>query len=163
MPKHNPLLDELHAAMAAHPKNLPLNDKGQLVPDPIPMAPPIGYSKQPSMAELIRAQVLQVSRDAAREGLETEEQADDFDVGDEPEIRSPYELDAESEVPISVLKHRADEAALNYMEAKREAGLRMQKDAAAGTAPPQSQPSSEVPKADDKPPEGVGGGSRHSA
>lgn len=126
-------LRKVHSAMAdamsAHPKNLPLNESGQLVPDPIPMAPPVGYRPQPSMMEIIRDQVLRVSADAERAGLETEDQADDFDVGDEPEIQSPYELDPETEVPIRVLKHRAELAQLDYMEAKREAGLKMQSDA----------------------------------
>lgn len=150
MSKHNPRLDELHQVMAAHPKKMPLNDRGQLVPDPIPMAPPIGYKAQPSMVEIIRAQVLQVSKEAARQGLETEEEADDFDVGDDVEPSSPYEMDAQSEVPLRVLKARADEATLDYLEAKRDAGLRMQADAAA------PKPSSSQSKSAEKEGEAAG-------
>lgn len=123
------LVDIVRDAMAAHPKKLPLNDRGELIPDPTPMAPPIGYRPQPDMMQMIRDQVRLASIEAARDGLETEDEADDFDVGDDPEIRSPYELDVESEVPIKVLKARAEAAQLDYMEAKREAGLRMQSDA----------------------------------
>lgn len=123
------IADQVLDAMSKHPKKMPLNDKGQLVPDPVPMAPPIGYRATPSMIEIVRQQVLAVSRDAAMQGMETEEEADDFDVGDDPELRSPYEIDEETETPIRVLKARAEQAELDYIEAKREAGLRMQDDA----------------------------------
>lgn len=121
-------------AIRAHPKAMPLNDRGQLVPDPTPMAPPIGYKPQPSMVDLIRKEVLRVSQEARRAGFESEEEADDFEVGDDFTPSSPYELDEESEVPIRVLKARADQAQLDYLEAKRGAGLRMQEDAGAGGA-----------------------------
>lgn len=141
-------LREVHAAMAAameaHPKSMPLNDRGQLVPDPVPMAPPIGFRPQPSMVEIVRNQVRLASLEAQRMGEESLEQSDDFDVGDEPELRSPYELDAESEVPISVLRARAEQAQEDYLEAKREAGLRMQSDAA-NTPPSPPTQQSEVP------------------
>lgn len=132
--------EAIKAAIAAHPKKLPLNDRGELVPDPVPMAPPIGYRPQPSMVELIRKQVQLASEEAKRMGAESLEEADDFDVGDEPELRSPYELDVESEVPIRVLAARAEEAQEAYLEAKRQAGLRMQKDAGSAS-PPEPRPS----------------------
>ena len=37
----------------------------------------------------------EVSSRAQAEGYETFEEADDFEVGDEPELRTPYELDDE--------------------------------------------------------------------
>lgn len=88
-------LEEVEAAMAAHPKGRPMVGN-QLMPDPIPVAPPLGYKKQPSILEMIRAQVAQhvaiASAAAANSGLESFEEADDFDVDDDPEIKSPYEL-----------------------------------------------------------------------
>lgn len=137
-------LKEVEEAMAAHPKGFPLNERGQLIPDNRPMAPPLNYKPQPSMMEIVRQQVLLASREAAAAGMETEEEADDFDVGDEPEIKSPYEIDAESEVPIAVLRARAEAAQADYIEAKRDAGLRMQEDA-----------SSPVPAKPPTPPEGA--------
>lgn len=122
------IAENVREAIKSHPKKLPLNEQGQLVPDPVPMAPPIGYRPQPDMMDMIRQQVRLASMEAERAGLETEDEADDFDVGDDPEIKSPYELDAESEVPIKVLRARAEAAQLDYMEAKRDAGLRMQND-----------------------------------
>lgn len=146
---HQVVLD----AIKLHPKKKPLNEHGQLVPDPVPMAPPVGFKPQPSLSEMIRAQVLAASRDAAREGFETVEEADDFDVGDDPEISSPYEIDTESEVPISVLRARAEAAQAEYMDAKRDAGLRMQDDGKSAPAAPQT-PSEASPKPTGTPPEG---------
>lgn len=141
--KHKPQLND---------KGQPLNQAGQLIPDPTPMAPPIGYKAQPSMMEIVRQQVLLASREAAEAGYETEEEADDFVVGDEPELRSPYELDPESEVPISVLRARAEEAQEDYLNAKRDAGLKMQEDAAATPAP---APAPDSPPKPATPPEGA--------
>lgn len=128
-------LEQIEQAMAAHPKGLPLNEQGQLVPDPTPMAPPIGYRPQPSMIDIVRQQVLAVSQEAARAGFESEEEADDFNVGDDYTPSSPYELDEQSEVPVRVLKARADAAQEEYLNAKRSAGLRMQADSATPTPP----------------------------
>jgi len=136
-------------AIAKHPKKMPLNEHGQLVPDPVPMAPPIGFKAQPSMVELIRRQVELASAEAKRAGQESLEEADDFDVGDDPEIASPYELDEESEVPIRVLAARAEQAQMDYLEAKRDAGRRMQADSSVvpqktgEAAPPKSDESQE--------------------
>lgn len=57
-----------------------------------PVAPPIGYIKQPSMVENIRDMVRrEMSIAAAEAGMETFEEADDFEVGDDYDPRSPYE------------------------------------------------------------------------
>lgn len=78
-------------AMVAHPKNKPLNKFGQEVPDPVPVAPPVGYQRQPTMVELIRDMIKrQASELAAEKGHETFEEAEDFDVED-VDPSSPYE------------------------------------------------------------------------
>lgn len=66
---------------------------GQEVVDDTPMAPPIGYVKQPSMVEHIRNMVRseQLRLAAEAEGQESFEEAEDFDVEDEPEPISAYE------------------------------------------------------------------------
>lgn len=66
---------------------------GREMPDPTPVAPPVGYNRQPSLAEQIRAMVRseQVRQAAEAAGLETFEEADDFDVGDDYDPASPYE------------------------------------------------------------------------
>lgn len=71
------------------------DEKGREIPDPTPMQPPIGYTRQPSLAQQIRQQILSANlAEAARTaGAETFEEADDFEVGDdwEDEKHSPYE------------------------------------------------------------------------
>lgn len=59
----------------------------------IPVAPPVGYVKQPSLAERIRAMVRSEHLRQAAEagGYETFEESEDFEVGDDYDPRSPYE------------------------------------------------------------------------
>lgn len=71
-----------------------LNKDGSPVLDPVPLAPPIGYKKHPSMVEIVRDMVrgerlAQAARDA---GHETFEQSEDFGIEDEPDqLRSEHE------------------------------------------------------------------------
>lgn len=52
--------------------------------DPVPMSPPIGYSPEPNIVDLIRSMVRrEVSAVAQQEGFETFEEADDFEVDDD--------------------------------------------------------------------------------
>lgn len=75
------------------------NENGHEVPDPTPVAMPAGFQRPPSIRDLLRAMVsTELSRQAEAEGYESFEEADDFNVGDDPEImRSDYELDADQE------------------------------------------------------------------
>ena len=61
---------------------------GHAKPDPVPIAPPIGYKRHPTIAEtvrdLIRSEKLKNAMQEA--GEETFEEADDFDVDDEPPL-----------------------------------------------------------------------------
>lgn len=57
--------------------------KGMEFPDPVPVAPPVGYKKQPSIMDNIRELIARASLEAAAQGFETAEEADDFDVVDE--------------------------------------------------------------------------------
>jgi len=71
-------------------------DTGHPVPDPTPMAPPIGYKKQPSMVEIVREMVRseRLRQEAMAAGHETFEEADDFDVDDDPpDLKSGWEND----------------------------------------------------------------------
>lgn len=85
------------------------DEKGREVLDPVPMQPPLGYRKQPSLADQIRQQVLSEKIRAWEEelGEETEEEADDFEIGDDFVPLSEYEND---HIPtISALKKQAQE------------------------------------------------------
>lgn len=71
-----------------------LDNDGKLVPDPVPIAPPIGYKKAPSMVEIVRDMVKgeRLAQAAREAGAETFEEAEDFDVPDDPpDMRSPFE------------------------------------------------------------------------
>lgn len=87
-----------------------LTPDGREIPDPRPIAPPVGYKKQPSMFEHMRSLIRseQLAREAAAAGFDTFEESDDFDVGDDYDPTSPYEN--EFEPPLSALLG-ADESA----------------------------------------------------
>lgn len=70
-----------------------LDEYGREKPDPTPLAPPIGYNRQPTLRETIRAMVIseKLKQEAEAAGLETFEEADDFEVGDDYDPTSPYE------------------------------------------------------------------------
>lgn len=71
-----------------------LHADGTPVLDPLPIAPPIGYVKAPSMVEIVRDMVRgeRLRQEAEAAGYETFEESEDFDVGDEDvHARSPYE------------------------------------------------------------------------
>lgn len=91
--------------MEKKPTDLRHNGQGHEILDPTPMQPPLGYKRAPTLAEQIRQQVL-VARLEAMDNLEeTEDEADDFEVGDDFEPLSKYEND---HVPtLAVLKERA--------------------------------------------------------
>lgn len=72
------------------------NDLGQEIPDPIPMAPPIGYQKPLSMFDQMRAQIraehVRLRQMELEQLRETPEQANDFDVDEDIEsMPSLYE------------------------------------------------------------------------
>lgn len=70
-----------------------LDQQGREMPNPTPLAPPLGYKKQPSIREqirnMVRGEQLRLAAESA--GVETFEEADDFDVGDDYDPTSPYE------------------------------------------------------------------------
>lgn len=67
---------------------------GKEYPDPVPMAPPIGYQAPPDLMTLIRQMIRaeEFKRLAAQEDFETFEESDDFDIEDDPlDPHTPYE------------------------------------------------------------------------
>ena len=66
-----------------------LNAAGQELPDPVPMSPPVGYKPPDDLYvmidRLIRSRDLMAA--LAREGYETSEEADDFEVDEEYDPR----------------------------------------------------------------------------
>lgn len=74
------------------------NEFGQEVPDQTPVNIPLKFRAPPTLQEQIRAMVRgELSQVAAQQGHETFEEADDFDVDDDYDPRSPWELDFDQE------------------------------------------------------------------
>lgn len=101
------IMDKVKGVLRRRPRQLDLEEylkkladkglhpDGTPVLDPVPLAPPIGYKKHPSMVEIVRDMVrserlAQAARDA---GAETLEEAEDFDVEDDYDLHSPWEND----------------------------------------------------------------------
>lgn len=86
----------------AKPENYgTLNEAGHEVLDPTPMKPRVGHRPQPSVNDRIRAMVRSERlRQAAEEaGMESFEEADDFDIPDDPiDPSTPYEEVFEGDV-----------------------------------------------------------------
>lgn len=69
------------------------DNNGRELMDPTPIAPPIGYKKSASISEQIRSMIRseRLREEAEGAGYESFEEADDFDVGDDFDPKSPYE------------------------------------------------------------------------
>lgn len=73
-------------------KRKELDEQGREIIDPVPMAPPVGFTHEPSMIDQVRAMIRgEHSRLAQEAGAETFDEADDFDVGDDYDAGTPYE------------------------------------------------------------------------
>lgn len=72
-----------------------LTDDGQEVPDSTPMAIPAGFKRPEQLADQVRRLVRShlLAEAATRAGLETFEESEDFDVGDDFDPYTPYEMD----------------------------------------------------------------------
>lgn len=71
-----------------------LNDLGHECPNPVPVAPPVGFVKQPSMVEHMRSMVRDelLRRELVSQGVESFEESDDFEIEDDPiDPSTPYE------------------------------------------------------------------------
>lgn len=69
------------------------DDQGREVPDPTPAPVPGWVTKAVSRHDSIKAYVRSVlAMEAEAQGFETFEEADDFDVDEEPDPFSPYEI-----------------------------------------------------------------------
>lgn len=92
-PRSEMLIEERPEPRAGKSNRDYLTRDGRERPNPTPMAPPIGYKKQPSLIDTVRQMVRseKLKAELEQQGLETPEEADDFDVGDDYDPSSPYE------------------------------------------------------------------------
>lgn len=145
-PRHRLTPEEYLAKLTARG----LNPDGSQVLSPIPIAPPIGYKKAPSMVEIVRDMVRseRLAQEAAAMGRETFEESEDFDVGDEdPLMRSPWEN--EFDPPLETLLAAGREA----LAAKQAAKPQDAPEPGGGVKPPKppKKPPVEAPEAPDEP------------
>lgn len=68
------------------------DENGHEILNPTPMQPPLGFKPIPSLVEQIRMQVRQLKHLDDMEP-ETEEEADDFEIDDDPTPQSRWEND----------------------------------------------------------------------
>lgn len=68
------------------------DDRGREILNPTPMQPPLGYKKTLSLAEQIRQQV-RIQKALEDMEPETEDEADDFEIEDDPAPESRWEND----------------------------------------------------------------------
>lgn len=75
-----------------------LDEKGSEIPDPTPLELPLNWTRPPSINDIVRQMVRNEISEAARSvGVETFEEADDFDVGDDYDPKSPWEMNYDQE------------------------------------------------------------------
>lgn len=77
-----------------------LDENGHELPDDTPVAMPLGFTRQPTLIETIRAVIrTEASAAAASSGYGSFEEEDDFDVDDEVDPKTPWEEVFEPENP----------------------------------------------------------------
>lgn len=107
------------------------NELGQEMPDPVPVAPPVGYKPGPTLQDtilhMLKQQALRVAADTA--DFDSPEEADDFEIEDDPlDPLTPYEAEF---LPQDELRSRLTELdkAIKHNEAvKKAAKLKEQED-----------------------------------
>lgn len=73
---------------------------GKEFPNPVPLEPPLGYVLSKPLHEQIRDLVMnELSQQARAAGMETLEESEDFDVGDDYDPMSPWEMEYEPTQP----------------------------------------------------------------
>lgn len=75
--------------------------------DYTPVSIPLRFTRKSSLSEVVRHMVRseQLAKAAEEMGYETFEEADDFDVGDDYDPHSPYEMEHEG-LPVAELRRR---------------------------------------------------------
>lgn len=109
-------------AIKAHRAAKGLDAFGQPLLDSVPLAPPVGYRRQPSIAEQVRQAVQAERRRELEQVTESLEQADDFEIPDDPaDPGSRWENDREPSIKELIAAGRKRLAELEAEDAKKKA------------------------------------------
>lgn len=105
-----------------------LDQNGHEILDPTPKSIPVGFKRPETLQEQIRRLVrTEVSEAAGANGWDTFEEADDFEIDDDPEIPTPYEMEFDQtlgrEVSPQMLKDDAEEWRKRYIERAKDDDL----------------------------------------
>lgn len=122
---------------------------GREYPDPVPMAPPVGYENPPDLMEMMRTMIRNEAYQARldQEGFDTEEEAADFDIDDDPLppltlhealLATPPSVDRPQGAPGAAPPPPADP----HGSAAKEGGQGAASPEPAAPAPPSAAPSS---------------------
>lgn len=103
-----------------------LNKAGQELPDPRPAAPALGRKPEMHIRDYIRTLVKseRLQQDLESQGVETFEEANDFEVGDDYFPDSQYENDLEPSVAELIREGNASLSAKARAEEKRKADIK---------------------------------------
>lgn len=118
-----------------------LDENGHEVGDPTPIAMPAGFKRPETLAEQVQRLVrTTISTEAAAQGDETFDEADDFDVDDEVDPSSPYEAFFDPVLGKELTPHefKQHEAIYRerYLQAQREYFASLDRQRALHGAPP---------------------------
>lgn len=118
-----------------------LDEYGREIPDPVPMAPPVGYSRQPSLVELVRDMVRSehLRQAAMADDKDTFEEFDNFDVPDDvPDPHTRWENDFDP--PVAELVREGDKALKAKSSAPQPKAASAASGASGGGDPPDDKP-----------------------
>lgn len=127
------------------------NAHGHEIPDPRPMTMPSGFRRPETLAEQVQRLVRQsISRQAAEEGKETFEEANDFDLPDDPpDPSTPFEPFFDPVLGVELTPHDilSMEKGVQTATERRIAALAAQRAAREESAPAATTPAGEPAKA----------------
>lgn len=124
-----------------------LDDSGYEVLDSVPMAPPVRFNKEENMFDIHRRLIREeLSRMAGENGDETFEEADDFDVEDDFDPRTPWEGEFDPTLREMTMRAVDEERMANGM-APRYFDDYQDEDRGEGAAPLPAEPEAKTPQA----------------
>lgn len=136
------------------------DDKGREIPNQTPVSVPLGWQRPLSIQELIKRHIREeMSRQAADDGQETFEEADDFEVDEDPDPLSKYEL---PDAPVEYLNGEKDaDASFDKREREEQDRREEEADAQSSGTDGRNRGKQDVRSKGDNPEDDAEGNDRH--